>query len=339
MTVQQNVKKLCLYHIEEDLRTFQAALRLIAPIVEELILSRVFFGDAGARVLAEILRDRNSFRKLDLGSCQIYNEGAAHLAGALRVNTSLQVFKLSWNPIWNAGVFSLTEALMNHPNIRVLHLIGCGMDESEGAAAVGRLLEENATIEELDLSFNEIDDAGCIALVDGLSRNQGLRVLNLKGCQVSNEGAKQIGLTLKSNSHLERLNLNYNNNITEEGLEALIDGLSCNTTLLEMNLELDDDDLNDDIPASLPTRIDVYLAANRLLHRHRSRETFPVSPFLLSLILARVSDHPAVLYLFVREHIPDLLASSAVSATKSAAKSGVFSRAKRCRFFRWLRYK
>jgi hypothetical protein len=313
MAVQQNVKKLSLYRVhidtEEDLTTFQAALRLIAPFVEDFILGETTLGDTGARVLAEILRDGNSFSKLEVNDCDIGSTGAAHLAGALRVNSSLQELKLSNTYIKNDGVIALAEGLMNNKNITVLHLMACGFSGSEGVAAVVRLLEANATIEELDISSNNIGDAGCIALVKGLLRNQGLRVLNLGLCQVANDGVKQIGRTLKTNSHLERLVL-LGNDITEEGLEALLDGLSCNTTLLEMatlHTYVHDDFI---LPVPLTSRIEVYLAANRFLRRYRSREPATVSPFLLSIMLAQVSNHPAVHYLLTREHIPDLLASS-----------------------------
>jgi hypothetical protein len=175
-----------------------------------------------------------------------------------------------------------------------------------GGAAVARLLEANATIEELDISRNTIGDAGSIALIEGLSRNQRLVELDLRQCNVGSKGAERIGCMLKTNSHLERLDL-QGNSITEKGFGYLAEGLSCNTTLLEMYLAY-----NHGIPAILQTRIGVYLAANRFLHRYRyrSRELFPVSPFLLSIMLAQVSNHPAVLYILVREHTPDLLAAA-----------------------------
>jgi Ran GTPase-activating protein (RanGAP) involved in mRNA processing and transport len=214
MAVGQNVKKLSLYRVhidtEEDFITFQAALRLIAPFVEDFILEETDLCDAGARVLAEILRDGNSFRELNLGDCYIGSEGAAHLAGALRVNTSLQVFKLSNNFIGNTVVISLAKGLVNNRNTRVLHLVACNMVGSEGAAAVGRLLEANATIEELSLSHNTIGDAGSIALVNGLARNQRLVELNLRECGIGDDGAKRIGRALKTNIHLERLDLRVN---------------------------------------------------------------------------------------------------------------------------------
>jgi Ran GTPase-activating protein (RanGAP) involved in mRNA processing and transport len=320
MTVGQNVKKLSLYNVhldtEDDLIPFQSALRSIAPFVEDIDLSYTDLGDTGARVLAEILREGNSFRELKLYGCNIGSIGAAHIGGALRVNTSIQVLDLSWNNIGNVGVISLVEGMMNNQNLRVLNLDNCDMVGSQGAAAVARLLESNATIEELGLSNNKIGDDGCIALADGLSRNQGLRVLSLRLCQVGNEGAEQFGLTMKFNDHIERLDLGANL-ITEEGFVALAEGLSCNTTLLDLDLSRDYvGHINEDyhLTETLASWIGSYLSANRLLHRYRSRGTAIVSPFLLSIILARVAEHPAVHNMFTREYIPGLVASS--SATR-----------------------
>jgi hypothetical protein len=64
------------------------------------------------------------------------------------------------------------------------------------------------------------------------------------------------------------------------------------------------------LSATQRAKMNGYLTANRVLDRYRSREPATVYPFLLSIMLAQVSNHPTVLYLFTREHIPDLLASS-----------------------------
>jgi Ran GTPase-activating protein (RanGAP) involved in mRNA processing and transport len=307
IAVEQNVKHLTLEsmngHTGEDSISFQAALRLIMPFVEQLAIVFCSIHDSGARELVGSIHmsGSSSLRELYLPRCYIGNIGAAHLGEALLVNTSLQVINLSENLIGNDGVIALAEGLMNNQSIRVLNLGFCNFG-SEGSAALSRLLEANATIEELGIAHNNIGDTGCIALVDGLPRNQGLRMLNLEGCQFGNDGAKRIGRALKTNDHLEKLILE-GNHITAEGLEALAEGLSCNTSLLEMDLtEMENTVM---MPA-----IEVYLSANRLLCRYRSREAATISPFLLSIILARVSNHPAVHYLLTREHIPDLLASS-----------------------------
>jgi hypothetical protein len=304
MAVTQNINSLFLrnlLHCDDELTSFNAALRTIMTFVEELTFDCFDLVGVGARVLADSLRN-SSCRILRLHNCCMGSEGVAHLGETLGTITTLRMLDLSENRLGNAGAVAWARELMGNQNIRVLQLQECDMVGSEGAAAVGRLLESNTTIEEINISLNNFGDEGCSVIVDGLSRNQGLRNLNLGCSNVGNDGAKRIGRTLKSNSHLERLDLHLNR-ITDEGFEALVDGLSCNTTLLEMNLTD-----NDHIPAFLACRIDNYLEANRLLHRYRSREPASISPFLLSLILDRVSFHPSVLYFVVRDHIPDLLA-------------------------------
>jgi Ran GTPase-activating protein (RanGAP) involved in mRNA processing and transport len=96
-----------------------------------------------------MIESGSSLRELQLNGCYIGHIGAAHLAGALRVNTSLQVISLPDNSIGNGGVLSLAEGLMHSQSIRVLNLNSCAMYGSKGAAAIGRLLEANATLQEL----------------------------------------------------------------------------------------------------------------------------------------------------------------------------------------------
>jgi Leucine-rich repeat (LRR) protein len=249
-----------------------------------------------------------SIEVLNLEYCgMVGSEGPAAIGRLVRTNTTLQELTLSDNSLRDDGAISLVDNLMGNHHLRVLNLNYCAI-RANGAAALGRLLEANATIEELDISNNIFEDTGCIALADCLTRSQGLRVLNLRGCRVLRSGVgKRIGRALTTNIHLEMLDLRFNN-ITEEDFTALAEGLSCNTTLLQLprNRRYDRGGTME-----VPSSIDDYLAANRVLHRFRSREPATFSPFLLSIILARVSCHPAVLYLFVRDHIPDLIASSA----------------------------
>ena len=69
------------------------------------------------------------------------------------------------------------------------------------------MLRDNGTLHELDLSGNQIGDAGAQVLGDALKDNRCLRELSLSGNQIDNAGAKALGEALKNNMALRRLNL------------------------------------------------------------------------------------------------------------------------------------
>jgi hypothetical protein len=188
---------------------------------------------------------------------------------------------------------------------------------SEGVAIVGRLFEANATIEELNISHNDIGNARCIALVNGLlSRNRCIRVLRLDGCGFDHEGGLQSEDLFKRMELLKSSTF-HGMTLVKPGCIALADGLSQNQGLRKPGIRncrigMATKEQSESAAHSNPTTIwrGWIFTADRLLHRYRSREPAIVSPFLLSIILARVANHPAVHCVFTREHIPDLLADS-----------------------------
>ena len=57
-----------------------------------------------------------------------------------------------------------------------------------GASCVGELLKVNNSLQELDMSFNPIDDDGVSAVADGLQCNNTLTKLNIGECGFSVKG-------------------------------------------------------------------------------------------------------------------------------------------------------
>ncbi len=122
--------------------------------------------------------------KLDV-SRSLYEEGEdsfKHLFQALKTNTSVVELNLSSN-------HDLT------------------ITEDSGPVLV-EMLTENRTLQELDLSNDQITDRGLQFLGEGLKKNTGLKTLKLDILdQVTVGGWKQFVLCLKENDHLTRLSV------------------------------------------------------------------------------------------------------------------------------------
>ncbi|KAL1005900.1 hypothetical protein UPYG_G00065340 [Umbra pygmaea] len=166
-----------------------------------------------------ILRYHNLTEK----SCEV-------LSSALTSRVSiLKALDLSFNTLKDTGV-QLLAAGLSKPHCRLgrLKLSGCRVKE-KGFAALGKALQSNPShLRELDLSFNEPGESGVFHLVEGLKVVKcKLQVLKLSNCQLGLEQCQALVGFLKDNpQHLRDLDVSINN-VGDEGVNLLMDGLKC----------------------------------------------------------------------------------------------------------------
>ncbi|WP_341757468.1 hypothetical protein [Candidatus Tisiphia endosymbiont of Ditula angustiorana] len=90
--------------------------------ITTLYLNGEHIGEAGAKSLAEALKDNKSITTLDLRNNQIGDAGAKGLAEALKINQSITTLHLHYNQIADAGAKGLAEGLKINPYITTLSL-------------------------------------------------------------------------------------------------------------------------------------------------------------------------------------------------------------------------
>jgi Ran GTPase-activating protein (RanGAP) involved in mRNA processing and transport len=232
-------------------------------------------------------------QKLILDQCSIGIKGVAALVEALRKNKSLVRLDLDRNrAIGDAGARVLADTLArSNTTLKELSLVECGI-VGDGAAALGWVLSLNVTLEKLSLGYNDIWNHGAIDVANGLANNNNLKRLELYGCGIFDREVAALGEALKTNKSLEMLDLRLNILIGREDVDALANGLSWNTSLVQLYLP-DVADTN---------RIECYLQANRfVMMAYREREPEAIFYKLWPLIYAKVSNHPAALHMLLKE--------------------------------------
>ncbi|XP_019517468.1 PREDICTED: leucine-rich repeat-containing protein 45 isoform X4 [Hipposideros armiger] len=160
------------------------------------------------RALGKLLQKEALVTELVLSDCMLSEEGATLLLQGLCANTVLQFLDLKGN------------------NLR-----------AAGAEALGRLLRQNKSIQNLTLEWNNLgtwEDAFA-TFCGALAANGTLRQLDLRNNQISHKGAEELALALKSNTSLQQLDLRWNN-IGLLGGRALVSCLPSNRTLWRLEL-------------------------------------------------------------------------------------------------------
>lgn len=87
-----------------------------------LFISRTNIGDAGAKLIAEALKENQYLSHLDLGRNNITDEGAVALAKALEINRSVEWLDLSHNDIGDFGAEAFLKTIKNNRNLTQLNL-------------------------------------------------------------------------------------------------------------------------------------------------------------------------------------------------------------------------
>ena len=115
----------------------------------------------------------------------------------------------------------------------------------EGVTELVQALKHSLTIVNIDLSSNEFGPIGGSKLLKGLANNHSITSVDLSSYQGSHrnrilaKGIKEIDVLLKRTKILIILNL-AGNCIMTEGLAYIVDGIADNTTLMSLNLSLNE---------------------------------------------------------------------------------------------------
>jgi Ran GTPase-activating protein (RanGAP) involved in mRNA processing and transport len=135
-------------------------------------------GDQGLSILAESLgQQKRSLVYLNLSENQITCSGLRTLVDNATVALStLTHLNLGCNSLIDEGATFLAETLrlQTLPNLKGLRLLACDISD-DGFATLVSALEENETLESIDLELNDLTDEGYLALASSLPNIKGLR--------------------------------------------------------------------------------------------------------------------------------------------------------------------
>ena len=207
---------------------------------------------------------REEMKLIDLSSCNIDDEGCEILLNSLLMhprNSYPSKFQLILNTN-NIGAksFSLMDLLLssNYPvdkldvslndlsssadilfkslqsNTALTELIlGFTALRSSDMQSLVQMLTSNNTLSVIDISNNDIGLGGCQYLAD--CRNISLDKLIMRWCELGVNGADKIGEMLYHDTSITSVDLAYNN-IGDHGVEKLVKHLKSNHTIKHLNL-------------------------------------------------------------------------------------------------------
>ncbi|THG93260.1 hypothetical protein EW026_g7934 [Hermanssonia centrifuga] len=135
----------------------------------------------GITYISQVLKRNRTLKVLNLSENKLDVQGLVAIAEALKYNSCLETLDLSKNPCCGPsleGVQSLRTAFTLNNALKRLFLSST-MLSSAGAIALAEFLPESTSLLHLDLTMNNLDLAGVMALNSGLKANHTMRCLDL----------------------------------------------------------------------------------------------------------------------------------------------------------------
>ena len=149
-------------------------------------------------------REDCSLTKLDLEYNNLTTNGCTQLLQGLQLNRSLKWLNISTNGCTDSVAASLGYILEDIKCVLECIKISNSRIESKGAIQIAKSLEENMSLQELDLSGCSIGDSGTLALVQSLAVNTRLERLKIDALnEYKEKQKKQKARLFEYETHIE----------------------------------------------------------------------------------------------------------------------------------------
>lgn len=204
--------------------------------LKKLILSRNYLDVRGFNILGNFLGNTAcTIVELHVRSCCGTGEAMEKFMDGIKsLKSSLQVLDLRENPLGVKGAFCVADMIYNSNKIKQISISSCNL-QAEGVTSIFNALQNNVSLDILNIGDNFVGDIGSEALGNALKVNTKLKHLDLQDNGIGLEGMTHIAKGLAKNRGIVFLGLAFNN-ITNESAVVLGESLRVNTTLKGIHL-------------------------------------------------------------------------------------------------------
>ena len=222
--------------LKSDKSTTNLPILLIEQLklLTTLNVSGYNISDQGADMIAAVLMETISLKKLDLCNTMLNSLKTVKIMGVLKNISSLEVFNINDNDIDDGATDSMKAAISSNCLIEKINLSHNRLSYT-GVLNIANALSENIKV--LDISSNSIAADNIVDLATALSNCPVLQELNISRNLLTLNNVLTIARALRCYSTLQSLDLSSNNISFSSACEFIVDViLSVNETLVNLNV-------------------------------------------------------------------------------------------------------
>lgn len=192
-----------------------------SPLLEDFRCSSTRIGSEGGVALSEALQTCTKLKKLDLRDNMFGIEAGIALSKALSKHTDLTEAYLSYLNLEDEGAVALANVLKESaPSLEVLEMAGNDIT-AEAAPAVSACLAAKQLLTKLNLAENELRDEGTIQISKAWEEGHDqLKEVDLSSNLMRRAGARCLARAVVNKPGLKLLNIN-GNFISDEGIDEV----------------------------------------------------------------------------------------------------------------------
>ena len=217
---------------------------------------------------------------LDLSNNGLNEENIKELFEFLKENKTIKILYLNNNNLTSSSGYYLADCFKKNISIEILHLSHNKITDSGFDSFLNILGNDNSTLKELDISYNELSLEDFKVLSNYLNLNPPLKSLDISGNNLENKSANLIGVTFKKLTNLEEIKLN-NCSITDESAPQVL--MYLNESIIK-NLEIDSNKFGPMAPMLILKKIQV---SNKL--KYISFQKMEFQPYFVDMIIQAIN--------------------------------------------------
>ena len=271
-----------------------AAINYYQPKISQLSfinnkLDKIFNG-----TILSCIKLIKTLTMLDLSNNELNEDNIKGLCEFLKQNKSIKILYLNYNNLSSACGYYLADTFKKNSTIEVLQLSHNKLNESGFDSFLNILGNDNTSLKDLDISYNEFKFLDFKSLSGYLNSNPPLKKLDISGNRLEPQAANIIGVTLKKLTNLEEIKLN-NCGIVDESVQQLFSFLNESSI---QNLEIDSNKFETMGPMIALKKIQV---CNKL--KYISYQNIPFQNYFVDMVIQTLNANHSIEKINLKQNI------------------------------------